>query len=140
MKISLLKAATNPNPEADRHIHNFTYSFYPHRGDFRTGKTVREGYLLNIPLIADVVDEQDGTLAEEYSLIYCEQENIVIETIKKAENDNGIIVRLYDAYNQRGKANIVVGFEFEKGFLCTMMEDAIEELDCVLNGILSESS
>lgn len=128
MTLSLLKAATYPNPEADRGSHSFTYSLYPHTGDFRTGKTIPEGYLLNNPLDVEMVGKKEGDLPETYSLISCKQENIVVETIKKAEGDQAVIVRLYDSFNQKTNAELRVSFPFARVYLCDMLENRLEEL------------
>lgn len=52
MRLSLLRAPTHPNPNADRGAHTFTYALLPHEGDYRTGGVVREGYALNCPAYA----------------------------------------------------------------------------------------
>lgn len=128
MTLSLLKAATDPNPTADREVHTFTYSIYPHGGDFRSGGTVKEGYKLNMPLVASKVDANDGTISDNMTLVDCENENIVIETIKKAEDDGSVVVRMYDAYNQRGKASIKANFQFREVWICDMLENNLEQL------------
>lgn len=129
MGISLLKAATYPNPEADRGVSEFTYSLYPHTGDFRVGETVKEGYKLNIPLMARMVGRNDGNLPDALSLATADKDNIVIETLKKAEGDDSIIVRLYDAYNCKTNVKITLGFDFKKAYLCDMLENNISLLD-----------
>ena len=123
MKISLLKCATYPNPEADRGINEFTYSFYPHTGNFKAGNTVKEGYLLNMPLEASVIGENNGKLDDCYSFVSADKDNVVIETIKKAEDDDSIVVRMYEAYNRKSKANIKVGFDFKEVYICDMLEN-----------------
>jgi len=128
MKISLLKAATYPNPEADRGLHQFTYSLYPHVGDFRQGETVKEGYLLNTPLEACEIGANNGTLADCYNMISCDKENVLIETIKKAEEDDSIIVRLYDTYNQKSTVTLTTFFDYKEVYLCDMMENNLEKL------------
>jgi len=135
MKISLLKAATYPNTEADRGAHEFTYSLYPHTGDFRQGETVQEGYKLNIPLEAYEIQAHDGTLPETYSLAKCDCENVVIETIKKAEDNDSIIVRFFESYNQKTNVNITVGFDFKEVYLCDLMENNIQKLSFTNNSI-----
>ena len=40
-----------PDPQADQGLHEFTYSLYPHRGDFRRGGVIREAYDLNCPCL-----------------------------------------------------------------------------------------
>ncbi len=135
MKISLLKAATYPNPEADRGTHEFTYSLYPHVGDFRQGETVQEGYKLNMSLEAYEIPAHDGTLPETYSLAESDRENVVIETIKKAEDDDSIIVRFFESYNQKSNVTITVGFDFKEVYLCDLMENNIQKLDFTGNSV-----
>ena len=128
LKLTLLKAATYPNPEADREVHNFTYSIYPHEGDFRVGNTVKEGYLLNMPMTASVIGKTSGKLSDNFSLVSCDSENIVVETVKKAEDDDGIIVRMFDCYNKKTEATLEFGFDFSKAYICDLMENTIEEI------------
>ena len=44
MRLTLLKCATYPNPDADREEHSFTYSLFPHQGDYRDAGTIQEAY------------------------------------------------------------------------------------------------
>lgn len=128
MTLSLLKSATYPNPEADRGINEFTYSLLPHRGDWREGKTVQEGYKLNMPLEASKTEPCSGNLPESFSLCCCDAENITVETVKKAEDDNCIIVRFFECYNKKTNAVIHFGFDFKKAYLCNLLEENICEL------------
>lgn len=128
MKISLLKSATYPYKNADREMHSFTYSLFPHYGDFRKGGVVQEGYALNIPLEVCRIDAQNGTNADTYSLVDINSENVIIETIKKAEDDNSVIVRLYESYNQKSDVTVTSNFDFNEVYLCDLMENNIEKL------------
>lgn len=112
---------------ADKEVHTFTYSLYPHKGTFAEGGTVNKAYLLNRPMTA-VSASGGGKLPAEYSLINSDCENIVIETVKQAENGNGIIVRLYDAWNKKSCPTINLGFEAKKISLCDMMENKTKDL------------
>lgn len=127
MSLTLIKCGTYPNPQADQGRHQFTYSIYPHKGDFKQGGTIKEAYVLNRPLEAAESDG-GGTLPSRYSLIECDCENIVIETIKKAEADDAIIVRLYDAWNRKSSPNFKLGFKAKKIELCDMLENPIEKV------------
>ena len=118
MKITLLKAATYPYADADIGKHNFTYSLYPHKGDFRQGGTIQEAYMLNMPLEAIKISSNDGSLADYYSFIKCDTDGVVLETIKKAEADNSIVVRLYETYNSKTIAKIETGFDFKEVYIC----------------------
>ncbi|WP_322907473.1 alpha-mannosidase [Paenibacillus campi] len=49
LRLSLLKSAIHPDPMADYGQHQFTYSLYPHSGDWLDGGTVQEAWQLNAP-------------------------------------------------------------------------------------------
>ncbi|MBO5452423.1 MAG: alpha-mannosidase [Clostridia bacterium] len=135
IKLSLLKAPTDPNPVADRGEHTFKYVLYPHKGDFRQGGTIEKAYVLNKPLIAQSIEKQTGANKDTFSLISCDKENVVIETVKKAENDNSFIVRLYEAYDSKVNATLISGADIKKAYICDMMENIIEEIEVINNQI-----
>lgn len=135
LKLSLIKCATYPNREADQGRHSFTYSLLPHSGDFKAGGTIREAYLLNNPLITRSIYPQHGVLPQMYSLLSCRNENIVIETVKKAEESDEVIVRLYECFNRSGKITLDFGFDVKKAYVCDLCENVISELDVAANSV-----
>jgi len=103
IRISLLRATTFPNTAADINLtHTINYAMLPHLGDFTNG-VVRNGYELNVPVQAIETPSSKGKLANCTSNVSVTGDNIVIETIKKAEDDDAIIVRLYEAHGARGR-------------------------------------
>ena len=126
IRLTLLKSGIFPNPDADQGEHTFTYSLLPHEGDFRSGKVVQEAYDLNCPLVCTQVE---GTGLGSYSFLELEEENILSDTVKLAEDGEGIIVRFYESYGKRTNAH--VSFSVAEGaryYECTCME---EELECL---------
>ena len=95
MKLSLFKCATYPDPDADKGEHIFTYSLFPHAGNYREAGTVQLAYEINNPLEAFPIEKRDGTLPEEYSFVSCDKDNFIVETVKKAERGNDIIAVSY---------------------------------------------
>ena len=134
LKLTMLKCGTYPNPEADQGRHVFTYSLVPHIGDFRSAGIIQEAYALNQPLVA-TKSCGSGTLPGTFSLVSCDQPGIIIETVKKAEADNGMIVRMYEAFGGRCTANITVAPGFSKAYLCDLMENELQELSMVDNRV-----
>lgn len=135
MSLTLLKAATYPNPQADRGHHSFTYALYPHTGNLTNGGTVMEAQKLNKPLLAKKVSKQSGSLPSSYSFVCCENPDIIIETIKKAEDSNDLIIRLYESCNKRSNANITFGFDISGVALCNLMEQEIAPVEVKERGI-----
>ena len=126
--LSLLKAATYPSPVADRGHHMFTYSLYPHTGDFAEGNVVPESYVLNMPLEASFIESRNGNMPESFSLASANSSHVALETIKKAEDDDSVILRLFEFENRKGEVEIELGFDFKEIYLCDLMENNIEKL------------
>ncbi len=127
--MSMLKSAISPNPDADKELHEFTYSLYPHQGDWREAGTVKQAYQLNNPLTAVVKENEGGTLNEMYSFVTSHQDNVVVEVVKKAEADKNTIVRLYECYNRRTDSLLTFGREIASIEECNMMEEGSEPVE-----------
>lgn len=135
MKLSLFKCATHPDPDADKGEHFFTYSLLPHAGNFKENGTIKLAYELNCPMKAFEIGKQDGKLKDEYSFISCDSDNFIVETVKKAENDNSIVVRGYEAFNKRTDVTLTAGFEVKKAFICDLLENNEQEIQVIDNKI-----
>lgn len=128
LELTVLKAGTYPNPEADLGRHIFSYSLLPHNGSLYDAGVIREAYSFNQPLISSSIEPAAGSLPETYSLVSCDQANIILDTVKKAENDDSMILRLYDSFNIRTNATVHTAPGFTKAILCDMMERELEEI------------
>ena len=105
MRLTLIKSAIDPDPTADQGRHEFTYSLYPHAGDWRTGGVAEQAYALNYPLLGAAVPAQaEGRLPAAFSLAATEHAHVVLETIKQAEGSDGWIVRAYEGRQYRNPA------------------------------------
>lgn len=125
MRLSLLRAPTHPNPNADRGAHTFTYALLPHEGDYRTGGVVREGYALNCPGLRPASGRAGRARCRKAnSFVSVDAPGVVVEAVKRAEDGNGIIVRLYEAWGMRTRAVLSVPGSTRAVTPCTAMEDA----------------
>ena len=89
ISLNLLRAPTYPDPTADRGHHEFSYAFTPFASGDLT-KVIREGYRLNHPFVwAPHVALESAASTSDPA--------VVIETIKPAENGNGVVLRLYES-------------------------------------------
>lgn len=132
IRITLLKTATFPDSMQDIGHHEFTYSIYPHTGDFREGKVTKEAYKLNVPVIVSKGDI-DKVMT---SWMKVEGDNIVIETIKKAEDCDDIVVRFYECNGESNTVTLDFYDEVKKAEKCNLLENSFQEL-AVKNGKVS---
>jgi alpha-mannosidase len=104
LRLTLLRSPKWPDPEADMGHHHFHYALYPHAGTWKEALTVRHGYEYNYPLTAVVTTAHPGSLPASYSFASAGPENVVLTAVKKAEDANGLIFRVYE---WAGKDSIV---------------------------------
>ncbi len=96
LRLSLLRSPTSPDPIADQGRHHFRYEIYPHAGDWKQALTVRHGYEFNYALDAQQVVRHAGTLGLEHSYASVEPENVVLTALKKAEDSDALVYRVYE--------------------------------------------
>ncbi|MEI7025710.1 alpha-mannosidase [Paenibacillus sp. y28] len=102
MRLSLIKAALVPDPQADQGEHAFTYALYPHAGDWYDGGTVQAAWSLNAPLQA-VSGKPSQT---RFSLAGITADHVMIDAVKKAENSNAMMIRLHEFAGKRGEVRL----------------------------------
>jgi len=106
IRLTLLRSPLSPDPTADRGINRFSYALYPHRGNWQTGKTVLQGYEYNVPLISVKTSPHKGNLPSEFSFVHVKPRTVILTTIKKAEDSNTLIFRVYESQGNNTKASL----------------------------------
>ncbi len=108
LRLSLLRSPTWPDPDADRGHHDFSYSLYPHAGTWKQALTVRRGYEFNYQLKAEQIEAHEGSLPPRQSFVSIAPENVVLTAVKKAEDGDGLILRLYEWAGKQNDVHITV--------------------------------
>lgn len=130
--LTLIKSGIEPNPTTDQEEHFFTYAIYPHKENWRYSDVSDEAYNLNQPLkIAEGIMNSDI-----YSYASVNKKNMVIETIKKAEDGNGIVIRLYERDNAKTSVRLLVDTELTRAFTCNLLEN--EETELTVEEVVNE--
>ncbi|OAS82958.1 MULTISPECIES: alpha-mannosidase [Metabacillus] len=106
IRLSLLRAAKWPDTQADIMEHEFTYSLFPHEGDWRKGETVRKGQELNSPLSVVKTSSHSGKLPDSMAFININSDSVIVDSIKQAESENGIILRMYESKGNETSAKM----------------------------------
>lgn len=129
MRLTLIKTSSYPDPKADIGIHEFSYALLPHGGTWEEGNVHRAAYEFNYPLHVQIAKKVRGNEHIINSFISTESKNIVIETVKKAENENAWIIRVYECMNCRKKVRFHFGLPLQKAWECTLMEEVQDSLE-----------
>jgi alpha-mannosidase len=123
MRISLLRSPKAPDPEADMGRHAFAYAVMPHTGGWREAGVVGEAARFETPL------RWAPGAAEPGSLFSVDDPNLVLDTVKRAEDSDALVLRLYEAHGARGTARLRVGLPFAGAVSCNLMEDPGEPFE-----------
>ncbi len=109
MRLTLVKSGIYPDPAADQGEHEFIYSLYPHKGSFKDSDVEQESLALN-----EIFRVFKGRAAAEISsIINPNSDNILIDAVKKAEEEEGIIVRLHEYKGCRSKVELTCGMDID---------------------------
>lgn len=125
LRITLIKSATAPDPHADQGIHRFTYGLLPFAAD-RPDILDHEAYDLNAPL--RVLDAATAKGAGTAPIALSSAPNVIIETIKPAENNSDIVLRMFEAHGHETTTRIRLGIACVAAHRVTIFEDHIAEL------------
>jgi len=118
MRLSLLRSPLAPDPEADRGEHEFTYAVFPHPGSLTEGRVIEEAMSLNSPLILKPAGGSPG----ETSWFRTDRPGIMIDTVKRAEDSQAVVLRIYEAYGTRGRVRLKSAFPIRRAVRCNLLE------------------
>jgi mannosylglycerate hydrolase len=157
-----------PTPDAQcLGKHAFYYSVISHKGTWETGKVYLQAMQHQTPMrVVQVLDHEFATLGEwaliytefrdpvvkkaqaplspspyplERSFLSVEPTNVIVSAIKRAEDGNGIIVRLYNTTNQKVEGKLTFYRKVREAITVNMREEHLRETEkqkevCRVNG------
>jgi alpha-mannosidase len=121
ISLALLRSTTFPDKEADRGTQRFTYAFCPFENGDLT-KVIREASRLNNPpLLSDC-----GAFE---SIAETSSPQVIIETVKPAENGKGAVLRLYESLGKEAAVSLHTRIPHSAAFFADMLENPGEQAD-----------
>ncbi len=136
LRLSLLRSPEWPDPHADEGHHEFTYSLYPHGGGWKDALTIRRGYELNYKLISLPLERHRGSLAGEHSFLQAQADNVIVTALKKAEDENTLVLRFYEWAGKESEVSIQLPAGAEAATETDLMEKPLGTLS-MKNGAVS---
>lgn len=134
IRLTLLRGTTDPDPQADIGHHEFAYALLPHTGSLDES-TLAAAYGFNDPPFSYLIDNKSRAVGspksrlDGRSIISSSSDNVIIETIKRAEDGNGVIIRLYESMRKRGKVQLASIFPMVSVWRTDLLELDIERID-----------
>lgn len=131
--INLLRSQNYPGKDADKGSQSFRYAIYLHKGDEVQADAARKAYEFNCPIKFTANGEGSNI-----PLVITDG-NLMLETVKRGENGDSVILRSYDPYGIGGKTIFKPNIPFQKAHLVNLMEESVSELP-VINGEITIQS
>jgi alpha-mannosidase len=131
--LTLVRASYEPDNNPDEGMHRFTYSLYPHLGNWQKANVEQQGAALNQPMQVTISDAHEGTLVAAKGLLQCSAKHVVISALKYAEDQpatgKAVIVRLYESHGRAGRATVRVGWPISRIEEVDLNERALAEVE-----------
>ncbi|MBA2482367.1 MAG: alpha-mannosidase [Planctomycetes bacterium] len=127
MRLSLLRAPKHPDPQADMGRHVFSYALMPHALGWREAGVVAEASRFNAPIRWG----KDGKDQHWVSYFATEDHragshNLVLDTVKKAEDSTALVVRLYECHGARGTAKLRSALPITRARFADILEEGTQ--------------
>ncbi len=98
--LSLLRSPTDPDPEADQGVHDLAYALHPHSGDWQGAGVARGSTTFDQPQTWVAGAAPTSAFAE------IDSNDLILDTIKRSEDGDDLILRLYEAHGASGVARL----------------------------------
>jgi alpha-mannosidase len=122
LRLSLLRGATWPDPNADQGTQIFDYAIYPHMGTWQAANTVARGWEFNYKLHAAQVPAHEGELPPSHSFLTVDGTHVVLTALKKAEDSDALIARFYEWAGESDQVTLTVPPGARSAILVNLME------------------
>ncbi len=132
LRLSLLRSPTDPDPEADQGEHELVFALLPHRGDWRDAGVARAATALGSPPVW-VAGAAPGE-----PFAHVDSPDLTLDTIKRSEDGEALILRLHESHGGRGTARVRLAAETERVRRANALEDPGAEVESGPEGIVVE--
>ncbi|QHI69717.1 alpha-mannosidase [Tichowtungia aerotolerans] len=108
---------------------DYEYAVYPHRGDWQQANVFAEADALNAkPAAVQVSNSGGGDLSPSAGFYSIENETLVLSSVKKAEDRNSLVLRLYNPTKELQTGAVTFGFPLERVWKINLNEVRGNEL------------
>ncbi len=122
IRISLLRSGLQPDHLQDVGEHFFTYSLYPHSGDFVEAGVEQEAFALNQPL--EAVEGRVELPYESFLTFDCK--DVELDAVKKSEDGKYLVVRFHEFAGGRHQVTVKPGFAYKAWMESDLRERPLE--------------
>jgi len=133
LRITLMRAAGNPDIYPNLGKFNISYALYPHAGDWKNGVWA-EGEDYNIPVYAAeppslALVKAHATRPEEASFFSVDAPGVVLTGMKQSEEGSELIIRLSDIEGKATTVNLRIPVEVSSARRLNLIELPLENVN-----------
>jgi alpha-mannosidase len=121
LRLSLLRAPEHPAPGIDRGRHRLRWAVLPHPGSWQDAGVVAEAARFDTSILWSA----PGAAGSLFSL---DDPALVLDTVKRAEDRRGLVLRLYESLGSRGTARLTTSLPHAAARRTNLLEDPGEPL------------
>ncbi|MHB1460028.1 MAG: alpha-mannosidase [Armatimonadota bacterium] len=122
LRATLLRSTYDPDAFPEMGRHEIRFALIPHAGPCDTATATRLAEAWNQPLCVVGTDIHEGDLPSSISAIEVLSDNISISALKRPEEHDGIILRLYETAGKETSAQVRLSFIAKPGYSCTEVD------------------
>lgn len=136
VRLTLVRGSTQPNANSDIGQHRIKYALLVHAGTNDLASVPVAAERFNNPVAVagtPAIGRPDTTTT--FSFASVDAGNVTLETVKKAENSDAVVLRLYEHANARANATITFGIPVKSAKLVNLMEEGAEPVEVRNNSV-----
>ncbi len=136
LRLTLFRSPKAPDPTCDMGRHEFSYVLLPHYDQVQHSDVIAASYAINSPARCQPLKAKKGLHGELPKFVEIDDRNLIIESVKKAEDESLTVVRLYECHNSRGQAHLQFATPVRNAWLAQLDETKIQKLEVVDGHVL----
>jgi len=137
VRLTLVRGSTQPNEHSDIGQHRIKYALFVHGGtsDLATVPVAAERFNNPVAVAGTPAIASSAAAASTFSFASVDAGNVTLETVKKAEKSDALVLRLYEHGNARAKATIKFGVPVKSAKVVNLMEEGGEAVEVRNNSV-----
>jgi alpha-mannosidase len=139
VRLTLVRGSTFPSPDADLGEHRIRYALFVHDGVADLAEVHRAAERFNNPVaVIGSLKPASSATSElgQFSFASADVDNITLETVKKAEKSDAVVLRIFEHANIRAEATVKFGIPVKSVRVVNLMEEgASKPLEINDNGV-----
>jgi alpha-mannosidase len=127
IRLSLIRSNYDPDPRPNDRPQSARWVFLPITGPLVASTVTAAAESFNHPLLSAAASANpSGSLPSEMSFLSTAQPNVLVTGLKKAEDDNDLVARVYEIDGVASDASLKLAWKTSRNSIVNFMEDVIE--------------